>query len=109
MPQLVIREASAELQVRADTDSSPRPRHEQGRGPFTLNPSHPLNCIEIISATEAGDGDRTRTKSLEGSCAAITPRPRMRLGEPNLAQRRWAVAGRHTAWHDGLSDGSCRR
>ena len=25
---------------------------------------------------KAGDGDRTRTKSLEGSCAAITPRPR---------------------------------
>jgi hypothetical protein len=25
---------------------------------------------------EAGDGNRTRTKSLEGSCAAVTPRPR---------------------------------
>jgi hypothetical protein len=31
---------------------------------------------EFGSTTEAGDGDRTRTKSLEGSCAAITPRPR---------------------------------
>ena len=29
-----------------------------------------------IAGSEAGDGDRTRTKSLEGSCAAITPRPR---------------------------------
>jgi hypothetical protein len=29
---------------------------------------------------KAGDGDRTRTKSLEGSCAAITPRPRADLG-----------------------------
>ena len=28
------------------------------------------------SKDQAGDGDRTRTKSLEGSCAAITPRPR---------------------------------
>ena len=28
----------------------------------------------------AGDGNRTRTKSLEGSCAAITPRPRGDLG-----------------------------
>ena len=31
-------------------------------------------------SVEAGDGDRTRTKSLEGSCAAITPRPRSDLG-----------------------------
>ena len=29
------------------------------------------------AGAEAGDGDRTRTKSLEGSCAAITPRPRL--------------------------------
>jgi hypothetical protein len=29
---------------------------------------------------KAGDGNRTRTKSLEGSCAAVTPRPRAVLG-----------------------------
>ena len=32
--------------------------------------SHPDRVVE------AGDGIRTRTKSLEGSCAALTPRPR---------------------------------
>ena len=45
----------------------------RGRGPY------------FALSAEAGDGDRTRTKSLEGSCAAITPRPRSCFGEPNLA------------------------
>ena len=36
---------------------------------------------------EAGDGDRTRTKSLEGSCAAITPRPRVPSGSHDPSHR----------------------
>src|SRR5215204_970927 len=55
-----------------------------GRYPFCYpqNASQPLFGFK----TEAGDGDRTRTKSLEGSCAAITPRPRMILRSQDPSQ-----------------------
>jgi hypothetical protein len=45
---------------------------------------------------EAGDGNRTRTKSLEGSCATVTPRPRVTpmIGGWALAAATKAVEGR---------------
>jgi hypothetical protein len=52
------------------------PRGQKGRNPAVAG-----------LPSEAGDGDRTRTKSLEGSCAAITPRPRASSGSQDPSQR----------------------
>ena len=58
-----------------------RPRAPKSRSMPATNPHRPYADSGALGGrfpldTEAGDGNRTRTKSLEGSCATVTPRPR---------------------------------
>src|SRR6188472_1296018 len=57
-------------------DSNQRPLGPQPSAlPDCATPRDDSNSVAAVR--RAGDGNRTRTKSLEGSCAAFTPRPRV--------------------------------